>query len=60
MLPQPDAHVLAANPQFAALHTNLCLRKLNKNGTSKITDAKQIKERLHFQEVSGCLTLIEN
>lgn len=51
MLPPVDATVLSNNPKFHALYDDLCTGKLNPDGTSKILDAKVLKEREVFAEV---------
>ena len=51
MLPPVDAVTLSANPQFRALYQDLSTNKLHPDGTSKIRDAKTLKEREVFAEV---------
>lgn len=49
MLPPVDPGTLTANPQFDALYRDLCLNKLEQDGTTKV-DAKTEKERDAFKE----------
>ena len=52
MLPQIDAHTVSSNPHFARLHKDLSTRKLNKDGSSSRTDARELKARKDFTDVS--------
>lgn len=45
MLPQADAHILKANPEFARLYKDLAANKLNTDGSSQIVDPKDAKTR---------------
>nr|POE46894.1 uncharacterized protein CFP56_00226 [Quercus suber] len=49
MLPPVDPAVLSANPQFEALYTDLCTKKLDTDGTSRL-EGKAVKEREAFSE----------
>jgi len=51
MIPQPDLHVLTANPQFALLYKDLATNRLERNGSSRVLDVKAAKEREGFKEV---------
>lgn len=48
MLPQADAQVLKANPDFARLYKDLATNKLNTDGSSQIVDPKAAKARDAF------------
>lgn len=53
MLPAIEPVVLASNPQFEALYTDLCTKKLDDDGTSRL-ESKAVAERESFREVSRC------
>lgn len=48
MLPQADAQVLKANPDFARLYKDLAANKLNTDGSSQIVDPKEAEARAAF------------
>ncbi|KAL1297924.1 hypothetical protein AAFC00_006438 [Neodothiora populina] len=50
MLPHPDLDVLSANPQFAALYSDLQKNRLHGNGASKLRDLKELKKSNEFQK----------
>lgn len=49
MLPPIQPEIASANPKFDALYRDLCLNKLNGDGTTKV-DANAQKERDVFSE----------
>lgn len=54
MLPPVDPAIRADNPQFDTLYRDLCERKLNPNGTTRL-DAKALKAQQAFAQVSSCI-----
>lgn len=51
MLPPVDTAVLDSSPKFNALYQDLCTNKLNPDGSTRVQDAKILKEREDFAEV---------
>ena len=52
MIPHIDTQVLGSNPQFARLHKDLRINKLDSDGSTKLLDVKEARQEEASANVS--------